>query len=179
MFNPSPMRVPGVGDSRPAKVEVTPAERAPEEGAPEQPGLHARAKDTPRFAGARVSEARVSEVSPGGPRRLVRPELPSNILTPRKVIGHTSLGSGALRAGGIEQLPLPQKTSHAETFYLQKQAQAQTLMVFVLDDGEHIEGYIEWYDRNAIKVRHGSRRNLIYKSCIKYLYKAGEAAFSF
>ena len=26
-------------------------------------------------------------------------------------------------------------------------------MVFVLDDGEKIEGCIEWYDRNAIKVR--------------------------
>jgi sRNA-binding regulator protein Hfq len=169
MVNPSPMRVPGIGDPRAAKVEVTPAERAPEEGAPEQPGLHARAKDTPR----------VAEVSPAGPRKLVRPDLPPNILTPRKVIGHTPLGSGTLHVGGIEQLPFPQRTSHAETFYLQKQAQSQTLMVFVLDDGEHIEGYIEWYDRNAIKVRHGSRRNLIYKSCIKYLYKAGEAASSF
>ena len=48
-------------------------------------------------------------------------------------------------------------------------------MCFVLDDGEKIEGVIEWYDRNAIKVRHSSR-TLIYKSSIKYIYKAGEVS---
>ena len=59
-------------------------------------------------------------------------------------------------------------------------------MVFVLDDGEKIEGCIEWYDRNAIKVRctsspfrnhrssDAATRALVYKSSIKYLYKAGE-----
>jgi sRNA-binding regulator protein Hfq len=53
--------------------------------------------------------------------------------------------------------------------------QTQTLMVFVLEDGERVEGYIEWYDSHAIKVRNGSR-TLIYKSAIKYLYKAGEVS---
>lgn len=62
---------------------------------------------------------------------------------------------------------------NAETFYFQKQVQTQTLMVFVLEDNEQVQGYIEWYDRNAIKIRNGSR-TLIYKSAIKYLYKAGE-----
>ena len=66
-----------------------------------------------------------------------------------------------------------QESTHAEAFYFQKQVQTQTLMVFVLDDGDQIEGYIEWYDRNSIKVRN-SGRTLIYKSSIKYLYKAGE-----
>jgi len=65
------------------------------------------------------------------------------------------------------------ESSHAEAFYFQKQVQTQTLMCFVLEDGEKLEGYIEWYDRNAIKIRHGSR-TLIYKASIKYLYKAGE-----
>jgi len=64
--------------------------------------------------------------------------------------------------------------SHAEAFYFQKQMQSQTPMVFVLEDGERVEGCIEWYDRNAIKVRNSSR-TLIYKSSIKYLYKANEA----
>lgn len=67
-----------------------------------------------------------------------------------------------------------EESSHAEAFYFQKQIQTQTLMAFVLEDGETIEGYIEWYDRNAIKVRNGSR-TLIYKSSIKYLHKVGEA----
>jgi sRNA-binding regulator protein Hfq len=64
-------------------------------------------------------------------------------------------------------------TRHAELFYLQKQIQAQTPMVIVLEDGERIDGCIEWYDRNSIKVR-GRSKVLIYKSAIKYMYKLGE-----
>ena len=62
---------------------------------------------------------------------------------------------------------------NAELFYLQKQIQSQTPMVIVLEDGELVEGCIEWYDRNAIKVR-GATRMLIYKDGIKYMYKAAE-----
>lgn len=65
------------------------------------------------------------------------------------------------------------RQSHAEVFYLQKQIQVQTPMVIVLVDGQRIEGCIEWYDRNALKVR-GRTRVLIYKSAIKYMYKQGE-----
>jgi sRNA-binding regulator protein Hfq len=61
----------------------------------------------------------------------------------------------------------------AELFYLQKQIQAQTPMVIVLEDGERIEGCIEWYDRNSLKVR-GKAKALIYKSAIKYMYKLGD-----
>lgn len=104
-----------------------------------------------------------------GPRKLIRPTLPARALGDRNSYkrGETTLlaHSAPAFAG--------QESTHAEAFYFQKQAQMQTLMVFVLEDGETIEGYIEWYDRNAIKVRNGSR-TLIYKSSIKYLYKAGE-----
>jgi len=61
----------------------------------------------------------------------------------------------------------------AELFYLQKQIQSQTPMVIVLEDGELVEGQIEWYDRYSLKVR-GRSRTLIYKSAIKYMYKLGE-----
>jgi len=61
----------------------------------------------------------------------------------------------------------------AELFYLQKQIQSQTPMVVVLEDGEHVEGCIEWYDRTCLKVR-GRSKTLIYKSAIKYMYKVGE-----
>lgn len=61
----------------------------------------------------------------------------------------------------------------AEIFYLQKQIQSQTPMVFVLEDGEEIEGRIEWHDLQCIKVR-GRSKTLIYKSAIKYMYKLGE-----
>ena len=63
----------------------------------------------------------------------------------------------------------------AELFYLQKQIQSQTPMVIVLEDGERIEGCIEWYDRRALKVR-GREKTLVYKSAIKYMYKLGENA---
>jgi RNA chaperone Hfq len=63
----------------------------------------------------------------------------------------------------------------AELFYLQKQIQSQTPMVIVLEDGEHIEGQIEWYDRHTLKVR-GRSKTLIYKSAIKYMYKLGETS---
>jgi sRNA-binding regulator protein Hfq len=62
----------------------------------------------------------------------------------------------------------------AELFYMQKQIQAQTPMVIVLEDGETVEGCIEWYDRNVLKVR-GRSKTLIYKAAIKYLYKLGDA----
>ena len=62
---------------------------------------------------------------------------------------------------------------HAELFYLQKQIQSQTPMVIVLEDGERIDGCIDWYDRNSIKVR-GRSKSLIYKSAIKYMYKLGD-----
>ena len=61
----------------------------------------------------------------------------------------------------------------AELFYLQKQIQSQTPMVIVLEDGERVEGCIEWYDRNSLKVR-GRTKTLIYKSAIKYMYKLGD-----
>jgi len=62
---------------------------------------------------------------------------------------------------------------HAELFYLQKQIQSQTPMVIVLEDGERIDGCIEWYDRNSLKVR-GRAKTLVYKSAIKYMYKLGD-----
>jgi RNA chaperone Hfq len=70
----------------------------------------------------------------------------------------------------------PEESVHrqAEVFYLQKQIQSQTPMVIVLADGEQIEGQIEWYDRNSLKVR-GRTKSLIYKSAIKYMYKLGDS----
>ena len=62
----------------------------------------------------------------------------------------------------------------AELFYLQKQIQSQMPMVIVLEDGEKVEGCIEWYDRHTLKVR-GRVKTLIYKSAIKYMYKLGDS----
>jgi RNA chaperone Hfq len=69
------------------------------------------------------------------------------------------------------EIEAPQR--HAELFYLQKQIQSQTPMVIVLEDGERVEGCIEWYDRNTLKVR-GRNKTLVYKSAIKYMFKLGD-----
>lgn len=72
---------------------------------------------------------------------------------------------------GAARTPAPERT--AELFYLQKQIQAQTPMVIVLENGEKIEGVIEWYDRDSLKIR-GRTRTLVYKSAIKYMHKLGD-----
>ena len=124
-----------------------------------------------------------------GPRKLIRPKLPENARNARRFRRDQEptlfVPSSAPPTGAIHD------SSHAEAFYLQKQLQTQTPMVFILDDNEKIEGCIEWYDRNVIKVRstgsafsylRANSRNdsgariLIFKSSIKYLYKAGENA---
>ena len=73
-----------------------------------------------------------------------------------------------------QSMEMEPQNRHAELFYLQKQIQSQTPMVLVLEDGERIEGCIEWYDRGTLKVR-GQVRMLVYKSAIKYMYKLGDS----
>jgi hypothetical protein len=120
-----------------------------------------------------------------GPRKLIRHTLPDSARRMRRFQRQEEPALFVRSASA--RTSAPHESSHAEAFYLQKQVQAQTPMVLVLDDGEKIEGCIEWYDRNAIKIRctsssafRGPRfgesgtRMLIYKSSIKYLYKAGE-----
>jgi sRNA-binding regulator protein Hfq len=85
---------------------------------------------------------------------------------------HVSLSTPSFRFTNYE---IEEDSAHrqAELFYLQKQIQSQTPMVIVLEDGEKLEGQIEWYDRGVLKVR-GRAKTLIYKSAIKYMYKLGE-----
>ncbi len=107
-----------------------------------------------------------------GPRKLIRPTLPARALRDRSFAWRNE--SPMLMHQSAMMVPhAHQESAQAEGFYFQKQMQTQTLMVFVLEGGEQIEGYIEWYDRNSIKIRN-HHRTLIYKSSIKYLYKSGE-----
>jgi sRNA-binding regulator protein Hfq len=128
-----------------------------------------QAKEKARVDG--VEPSALPSISPAGPRKLIRPRLPE--------------GSGRYTAKSVAPVFTNQtkwnqpaaehrESSHAEAFYFQKQIQSRTTMVFLLEDGERVEGTIEWYDRNAIKVRRGKVRTLIYKAGIKYLYKAEE-----
>jgi len=73
--------------------------------------------------------------------------------------------------------PAPPEQTHAENFYYVKQMQSRAPVAVVLTDGEILHGSVEWYDRDCIKLtRYGSPNLLVYKHCIKYLYKEGEDA---
>lgn len=115
-----------------------------------------------------------------GQRRLIRPNLALRPAPARQttIFGHgPALTSRAMPDGTIED------SSHAEVFYFQKQIQAQTRMIVMLENGDELEGVIEWYDRFAIKLRNVGRggsqsgartRVLVYKDSIRYIYKAAE-----
>lgn len=129
-----------------------------------------------------------------GQRRLIRPTMKDRGLNGRTPGGYAH--NAALTARAMQPNAAHEDSSYAEVFYFQKQIQAQTRMVVVLENGEQLEGVIEWYDRYAIKLRNlghtngisaqangqenghapGRNRVLIYKDCIRYIYKVGEAA---
>ena len=113
----------------------------------------------------------IPSIPPSGPRKLVRPSLPAGTKNRRPYARRETL------LLTHQQTPAASgrtESSHAEAFYLQKQMHAKTHMVFMLEGGDRVEGAIEWYDFDTIKVRHGSVRTLIYKAAVKYLYKAGD-----
>jgi host factor-I protein len=67
----------------------------------------------------------------------------------------------------------PPNETNAEIYYYKKQIDSRTLMVIALTDGEEIEGTIEWYDRDALKVNRTDAPNvLLLKHNIKYMFKA-------
>jgi host factor-I protein len=67
----------------------------------------------------------------------------------------------------------PPSDTNAEIYYYKKQIDSRTLMVILLNDGEEIEGTIEWYDRDALKVNRADAPNvLLLKHNIKYMFKA-------
>ena len=91
---------------------------------------------------------------------LTRPDQPSNGEQRRE------------RPAGGGRKTVPPDQTHAENFYYQKQMQTHTHLVVVLKDGEQIKGTIEWYDRDCIKINRSGQPNIVlYKPCIKYMYK--------
>ncbi len=108
-------------------------------------------------------------------RKLIRPSLNRPELRPEPAAERRERPERAERTPANKKSPPPEQT-HAENFYYQKQMQAKTPMIIVLQDGESVQGVLEWYDKNCIKVnRSGGQPNmLIYKAGIKYMFKASE-----
>ncbi len=70
----------------------------------------------------------------------------------------------------------PPTDTFAESYYYLKQMNKKTPVAVVYTTGETVEGYIEWYDRNCIKLNRDDAPNLlIYKACIRCIYKVGES----
>ncbi|HEU5249588.1 MAG TPA: hypothetical protein VFW15_06335 [Thermoanaerobaculia bacterium] len=70
---------------------------------------------------------------------------------------------------------VPPEQTNAESYYYLKQMAAKTPMVVVLNDGQEVRGWIEWYDKACLKVNRDRGPNLLIpKSSIKYLYKQTE-----
>jgi host factor-I protein len=92
-------------------------------------------------------------------RKLIRPTL-------------NELKDQRTRKDGQKKSSPPDQTN-AENFYYLKQMQSKTPMTIVLRDGETLKGVIEWYDKGCLKVnREGEPNLLVFKSNIKYMYKA-------
>lgn len=69
----------------------------------------------------------------------------------------------------------PPEQTNAENYYYLKQMGAKTPMVVMLNDGEEIHGWIEWYDKWCLKVNREKGPNLLIpKQSIKYLYKEND-----
>lgn len=116
------------------------------------------------------SAARNEDNTFNGTRKLVRPHLPST--ERRRDAGH---GDAPLTHASVLEAQGAHESSHAEAFYFQKQMQQQTELTVVLEDGEELHGFLQWYDRCVVKLLVGRSRVMIYKSVIKYLYKTSEA----
>lgn len=108
-------------------------------------------------------------------RKLIRPSLSAPTPRTEPVSERRERLERTDRMPSMRRVASPDQT-HAENFYYQKQMQSKTMVVVVLKDGEQIQGLIEWYDRNCIKLtRHNGMNLLLYKPSIRYMYKASES----
>ena len=70
----------------------------------------------------------------------------------------------------------PPEKSGAEEHFYSKHMQRRTPVVVATTGGEELRGWIEWYDRDVIKLHSFTEANrFIAKSEIKYIFKHGES----
>src|SRR3954463_3877758 len=69
------------------------------------------------------------------------------------------------------------ETTFRETEYIDRLSKNRTAVVVKLTDGEEVRGWIEYYDKDIIRITRDTQPNLfIYKSRVKYLYENPMAA---
>jgi host factor-I protein len=95
-------------------------------------------------------------------RRLIRPSI-------SEVADRTPL------RGAVHRKQAPPDHTNAENYYFLKQMQNKTAMVVVLEDGSELRGWVEWYDKECIKLNRADGPNLmIYKHAIRFMFKEEE-----
>ena len=95
-------------------------------------------------------------------RRLIRPSI-------------SEVSDRVPMRSGVHRKQAPPEQTYAENYYFIKQMQAKTAMVVVLEDGAELRGWIEWYDKDCIKLNRTDGPNLmIYKRSIRYMFKEEE-----
>lgn len=113
------------------------------------------------------------EVPPGSPAPTGGPDYANRKLI-RPALADVRRDQGGARAPSSRK-PVPPEQTNAEAFYYLKQMQSRTGIVVRLLDGEELRGWIEWYDKDVIKLNREGLPNLVVpKHSIKYLYKEEE-----
>ena len=68
----------------------------------------------------------------------------------------------------------PPETTHQEAAYLKSLVDKQLPVTIKLIDGEAVRGWIEYYDRNMLRLTREGKPNLfIYKDQISYVAEEG------
>jgi host factor-I protein len=108
------------------------------------------------------SAFRPEDEAPTGNRKLIRPSL-------------SDMAERYPTRTFAQRKQTPPEQTNAESYYYLKQMAAKTPIVVVLNDGEQLRGWIEWYDKGCIKLNRERAPNLLIpKASIKYLYKQDE-----
>jgi host factor-I protein len=64
------------------------------------------------------------------------------------------------------------ETTFREAEYIDRLSKSKTLVVVKLIDGEEVRGWIEYYDKDIIRITRDTQPNLfIYKNRVKYLFE--------
>ena len=96
-------------------------------------------------------------------------------MTNRKLIRPDLSEMKGISGRSVRRKQTPPEQTNAEEFYYLKQMAARTAMVIMLTDGTELRGWIEWYDKNALKLnRQGEPNLLLLKHNIRYMFKEEE-----
>jgi host factor-I protein len=68
------------------------------------------------------------------------------------------------------------ETTFREAEYIDRLSKSRTPVIVKLIDGEEVKGWIEYYDKDIIRITRDTQPNLfIYKNRVKYLFEDPEA----